>query len=176
MWGEEEPMPPRDREFADFVRAQRIDLVRFATLLTGGDGHRAEDLVQTALVKLYVAWPRAVRSGPPSAYVRRILVNANVDEVRRPFRRRERAVPEPPDRPDPGGEQPDESEGGAVRRALAELPPGMRTAVVLRHWLDLGVEETAGLMGVSEGTVKSQTAKGVARLKELLEHTSGRTR
>jgi DNA-directed RNA polymerase specialized sigma24 family protein len=63
---------------------------------------------------------------------------------------------------------PDGLLGGEIRAALAALPPGMRAAVVLRHWLDLSVEETAGLLNCSEGTVKSQTAKGTARLRDLL--------
>jgi RNA polymerase sigma-70 factor (sigma-E family) len=166
------PRSDRDTEFAAFVRGHRFDLVRFATLLSSGDAHRAEDLVQTALARLYVAWPRVVRAGTPVGYTRKIIVNAHVDETRRPWRR-ERTVPDLPDRPDPFGRGPDESVGGAVRQALADLPAGMRAAVVLRHWLDLSVEETADLMGVSTGTVKSQTAKGVARLKVLLEGSTG---
>ena len=63
---------------------------------------------------------------------------------------------------------PDGLSGGEVRTALAALPPGMRGAVVLRHWLDLSVEETAELLNCSEGTVKSQTAKAAARLRVLL--------
>ena len=162
--------PSRDEEFSAFVRERRIDLVRSTCLLTAGDTHLAEDLVQTALARLYVAWPRVRRSGTHFAYVWRIIVNAHVDEVRRPGRRRERNVPEPPE---PLAPPPPDSfrfgiDGGDVRAALAELPPGMRAAVVLRYWLDLSVEQTAELLRCSEGTVKSQTAKGAARLRELL--------
>jgi RNA polymerase sigma-70 factor (sigma-E family) len=160
--------PSRDEEFSAFVRARRIELVRSACLLTAGDTHLAEDLVQTALARLYVAWPRVRRSGTHFAYVWRIIVNAHVDEVRRPSRRRERNVPEPPEAP---VSLPPDSfrfgiDGSDVRAALAELPPGMRAAVVLRYWLDLSVQQTAELLHCSEGTVKSQTAKGVARLRE----------
>lgn len=87
------------------------------------------------------------------AYVRRILVNAHTDEVRRLGRRRERHVPELPE-------------------ALETVPPGMRAAVVLRHWLDLSVEETAELLNCSAGTVKSQTAKAAARLRVRARHRS----
>jgi DNA-directed RNA polymerase specialized sigma24 family protein len=149
MDGEEVCMPrsSRDEEFSAFVQTRRTGLVRSACLLTAGDTHLAEDLVQTALARLYVAWPKVRRAGTESAYVWRIIVNAHIDEVRRPGRRRERHVPELPELP---------------------APPGMRAAVVLRHWLDLSVGETAELMNCSEGTVKSQTAKAAARLRDLL--------
>jgi len=130
----------------------------------------AEDLVQTALARMYVAWPKVRRSDSADAYARRVLVNAYIDEVRRPRWRREQTVSEPPDRPDtgPDGGWPDAVDGDVIRTALAELPKRMRAAVVLRHWLDLSVEETASLLDCSEGTVKSQTAKGIARLRSLL--------
>jgi RNA polymerase sigma-70 factor (sigma-E family) len=166
------PRSTRDEEFSAFVRTRRTGLVRSACLLTAGDTHLAEDLVQTALARLYVAWPRVRRSGSEIAYVRRILVNAHTDEVRRPGRRRERHVSELPEtiEPMPPETLPDGLIGADVRAALAELPPRMRAAVVLRHWLDLSVEETAELLNCSAGTVKSQTAKATARLRDLLSH------
>jgi RNA polymerase sigma-70 factor (sigma-E family) len=157
----------RDEEFSAFVQTRRTGLVRSACLLTAGDTHLAEDLVQTAMARLYVAWPRVRRTGTESAYAWRIIVNAHIDEVRRPGRRRERHMAEVPEALEPV-DFPDGLAGGEVRAALAALPPGMRAAVVLRHWLDLSVEETASLLNCSEGTVKSQTAKGAARLRELL--------
>jgi RNA polymerase sigma-70 factor (sigma-E family) len=163
------PRSTRDEEFSAFVQTRRTSLVRSACLLTAGDTHLAEDLVQTALARLYVAWPKVRRSGTEAAYARRILVNAHIDEVRRPGRRRERHVPELPEIPDPVT-FPDGLGGGEVRAALAALPPGMRAAIVLRHWLDLSVEDTADLLNCSAGTVKSQTAKAAARLRELLGH------
>ena len=167
------PRTSRDAEFSVFVRAHRAELLRSACLLTAGDTHHAEDLVQTALSRLYVAWPRVRRTGTAVAYVRRIIINAQIDETRRPRWRREQSVPELPDRPDltssddwvNGAESAD---GEAIRSALAALPPRMRAAIVLRHWLDLSVEESADLLGCSVGTVKSQTAKALSRLRELL--------
>ena len=166
------PRSTRDEEFSAFVQTRRTGLVRSACLLTAGDTHLAEDLVQTALARLYVAWPRVRRSGSEAAYVWRILVNAHTDEVRRPGWRRERHVPEVPEalEPVPPDTLPDGLVGADVRAALAALPPRVRGAVVLRHWLDLSVEETAELLNCSTGTVKSQTAKGTARLRDLLTH------
>ena len=160
----------RDEEFSAFVRASRGGLLRSACLLTVGDSHLAEDLVQTALARLYVAWPKVRRTGTQLAYTWRIVVNAHIDEVRRPRWRREQPVASPPDLPDPAipAAFADGVDGAAVRAALAALPPGMRAAVVLRYWVDLSIEETAMILGCSEGTVKSQSAKAIARLRELL--------
>jgi RNA polymerase sigma-70 factor (sigma-E family) len=160
----------RDEEFSAFVVGRRAGLLRTACLITAGDRHQAEDLVQTALARMYVAWPRVRRTSSPDAYVRRILVNAYIDEVRRPRWRREESVAELPELPDPS--LPESVDGDVIRAALAELPPRMRTAVVLRHWMDLSVGETADLLHCSEGTVKSQTAKGIARLRGLLAGTA----
>ncbi len=164
------PGSRRDEEFSAFVQDHRIDMLRAACLLAAGDTHRAEDLVQTALARLYVAWPRVRRSGSEAAYAWRIIVNAHLDEVRRPRWWRERYVPEPPDEPGPAADDslPGQVDGETIRAALATLPTGMRTVIVLRHWLDLSVGRTADLMNCSEGTVKSQTAKAVARLRGLL--------
>jgi RNA polymerase sigma-70 factor (sigma-E family) len=157
----------RDEEFRAFVTARRTALVRTATLLAAGDSHLAEDVVQTALTRLYVAWPRVDRDRGPEHYARRILVNALVDEQRRPWRRRETSRAEPPDTGlAPIGAS---AEGrDAVRRALGQLAPRMRAAVVLRHWLGYDVAECAELLSCTEGTVKSQTARGLDRLRELL--------
>jgi RNA polymerase sigma-70 factor (sigma-E family) len=156
----------RDAAFRAFVAARRPALVRTATLLAAGDAHAAEDLVQTALTRLYVAWPRVDREHGPEAYARRILVNALIDEQRRPWSRRESSRAE---LPDTAAEPPASAEDrDAVRRALAGLAPRMRAAVVLRHWLGYDVAECAQLLGCSEGTVKSQTARGLDRLRTLL--------
>jgi RNA polymerase sigma-70 factor (sigma-E family) len=154
----------RDDEFRAYVLAARPGLLRTATLLAAGDAYLAEDVVQTSLTKLYVAWPR-VRTEGPERYARRILVNAFTDETRRPWRR-ERSHDVVPDAP--AAEPASLEDRDAVRRALASLPPRMRAAVVLRYWLELDVAETAAALGCSQGTVKSQTARGLERLRALL--------
>jgi RNA polymerase sigma factor (sigma-70 family) len=133
--------------------------------LTGGDPHLAEDLVQKCLVKLYLAWPR-VRSMHLDSYARRSLVNALIDERRGAFSRHERAWAEPPDGPGP------ESENGALSGnmlgVLGQLAPRMRAAVVLRHVEGLTTDETTHALRCSTGNVKSQTARGLERLRALL--------
>ncbi|MEV4314979.1 SigE family RNA polymerase sigma factor [Actinocrispum sp. NPDC049592] len=152
----------RDQEFGEYMDARALVMLRTAYLLCG-DWHRAEDIVQIALTKLYVVWPRVQRGGTVDAYVRKMLVRSAIDESRRGFLRRERAVPDPPDVSVPVA-TPDLD----VRRALAALPLGQRTVVVLRYWEDLSVTEVARLLGRTEGTVKSQAAKGLATLRNLL--------
>jgi RNA polymerase sigma-70 factor (sigma-E family) len=169
------PRSSRDAEFSAFVRSHRAELLRSACLLTAGDTHLAEDHVQTALARLYVAWPKVFRTGSAVPYVRRIIINAHIDETRRPRWRRERSVadlahlPDVPDLTGPWFNGAESADGESVRAALAALPPRMRAAVVLRHWLDLSVEESADLLGCSAGTVKSQTAKALLRLRATLQ-------
>ncbi len=157
----------RDEQFQAFVVARRPALVRLATLLAAGDAYLAEDLVQTALTRLYVAWRRVEHEQGPEAYARRILDNAAIDERRRPWRRGETSRAEVPE-PSVSATSSSVEDGSAVRDALAALGPRMRAAVVLRHWLGYDVAECADLLGCSEGTVKSQTSRGLDRLRTLL--------
>jgi RNA polymerase sigma-70 factor (sigma-E family) len=159
----------RDRQFTDYVTSSRGRLRRTAYLLCG-DWHLAEDLVQTTLAKLYVAWPKLHRDSTPDGFARRILVRSHIDETRRPWNRR-RAHQEPDDDASPQDGLPVE-ERDVLMRALAELPAGQRQAIVLRHWLGLTVEETARDLACSPGTVKSQTARAVAKLREALGDAS----
>lgn len=155
----------RDASYVEFVTATQPHLRRIATALAG-DPHRAEDLLQTALVKLYVAWPRIRSEGNPEAYVRRILVRADIDESRRPWRR-ERTTDTLPEHA-----APDQTARAAERAglfdALQQLPPMQRKVVVLRHWLGLSVRETADELGISEGTVKSHSSRGLAAMQASL--------
>ena len=157
----------RDEEFRAYVVERRPTLLRAATLLTAGDVHLAEDLVQQTLVAMYVAWPRIRRDRGPDGYAYRTLCNNLTDQRRRGFWRRERVSDELPE-PEQVPELPLE-ERDAVRRALAALPAGMRAAVVLRHWVELDVAETAAALGCTQGNVKSQTARGLERMRELLD-------
>ena len=147
--------------------AQRAGMLRTATLLTAGDHHLAEDLVQSTLTKLYVAWPAFQRADNPHGYVRRALVNALTDERRRLWRRRERTTAELPEVP--RTDQHSEAITDGLRTALRELAPKMRAAVVFRYFDELTVTETAEILGCSEGTVKSQTSRALAHLRTALE-------
>ena len=158
-------MVEREDQFREFVTRSRGRLLRTATLLAAGDSHRAEDLVQTILVRIYVAWPQ-IRDDTRDAYARKALINAYFDERRRPFFRKELPRAESPDVA--LDEAQTSGTGAAVFQALAQLPPRMRAAVILRHVHDVGVAETAEILRCKEGTVKSQTARGLAQLRELL--------
>lgn len=157
----------RSAEFVDFVRAHRPDLVRTAVLLCAGDEAFAEDLVQTTLTKLYLAWSKVRRADRPLAYARTALTNAFVDESRRAHRRRELLTDELPVLREAGPDG-DVELRRVVLDALGSLGPRQRAVVVLRHWHDLDVYETAQVLGCSVGTVKSQNARGLARLREVL--------
>jgi len=160
----------RDRDeqaFVEFASGAARSLRRTAYLITG-DWHRADDVVQDALVKLYVAWPRLTRSGAFPTYARRAVVTSAIDQGRRPWRR-EHAVDGAgayePDRHDRMQEVEDRL---MIIEALAELPPRQRATVVLRYYDELSVDETAEVLGCTTGTVKSQTARGLDALRERL--------
>jgi RNA polymerase sigma-70 factor (sigma-E family) len=157
----------RDREFSAFVSAQRAVLVRLAALLLTGDRATAEDVVQTALTRLYVTWPK-VRPDTLNAYARRSVVNAVIDDRRKLFRRRERSQAELPDVTTVESRDVDQT---AVIALLSTLPARMRAAVVLRYIEGLNAAETADALGCSEGTVRSQSARGLERLRAVFpEH------
>lgn len=159
----------QDVDFAEYVAARRPHLYRSAWMLCG-DPCLAEDLVQEALTKLYVAWPRVSRVGNMDAYVRRVLVNGHIDNTRRPWRR-ERSTAQPPETaaaPKPVEDAED------LWLALRALPAGQRRVVVLRHYWGLSIEEVADDLGVSTGTVKSQSSAALAALRRcLIPETAG---
>lgn len=145
--------------FREYVAA-RMERLRRTAFLYCRDWHTADDLVSTTLVKLYQSWQRAQAANSLDAYVYGILAHAWLDEKRRPWRR-EHAVPDVPDRPSPGPADADAD----LLALLASLPPGRRACLVLRFYCDLSVEQTAEILGISPGTVKSQTARGLDTLR-----------
>ena len=152
----------QDEEFAEYVAVSRPALWRTAYLLCGNVA-QADDLVQSALLKLYVAWPRLVRGDRLDGYARRIIANSHIDELRRPWRRET----EPLEGHEPVTEMTNDDHSALIR-ALKALPAGQRRVVVLRHYWGLSVAETATDLGISEGSVKSQCAIGLHKLEEAL--------
>jgi RNA polymerase sigma-70 factor (sigma-E family) len=146
-------------EFTRWARSRRHHLLRAALLLTD-DRARAEDLVQEALTQVATRWTR-LRSGSPDAYARKVIYHQNISWWRR--RRREVLTGELVDLPAPGDRI---DRRLLVRRALATLTPRQRAVVVLRYFEDLPERETAEVLGVSLGTVKSQTHLALRRLRE----------
>jgi RNA polymerase sigma-70 factor (sigma-E family) len=158
----------RDDEFTEFVSARLPALRRIAYLLCQ-DWHRADDLVQVAITRLYVHWGRATVMDHTEAYLRTILVRAFLSERRSAWARRVSLGADLPDLADAG---PDYDAAVDLNAALAALPAGQRATVVLRYYCDLSVEQVAQVLGCAPGTVKSQTAKGLGSLRLALESAS----
>lgn len=153
-----------DPDFAGYVVSRQPRLVRAAYLVCG-DEHLAQDLVQQALTKLALRWNR-LRDGNPDAYVNRILYRDAISWWRR-FRR-ERLVDEPYDGP-AEARAVDDAERTDVRRALMTLTPKQRAVLVLRYFEDLTEAETADQLGVTVGTVKSQSYVALNKLRAVME-------
>jgi RNA polymerase sigma-70 factor (sigma-E family) len=151
-----------DREYVPYVQ-QRLERWRRVAYLLCRDWHRADDLVQVTVTRLYVNWRRASAADDIDRYVHRILVNAFLGE-RRKWLSRVTLVARTPET---AVRHVDDATTMAVRDVLAQVPPRQRATLVLRFYCDLTVEETAEVLGCSGGTVKSQTAKGLATLREL---------
>jgi RNA polymerase sigma-70 factor (sigma-E family) len=150
--------------FQSVAVAELPRLRHFALALTA-DPHRADDFVQGALERMYVAWPRTHDVGNPGAYLRTILVRLVLNERRRPWRREHSAAV----LPDAGYD----STAGTdlsldLNRALAGLTVKQRAIVVLRYIEDRPVKEVADILGIATGTVKRQSADAVARLRRIL--------
>ena len=145
-----------EQGFTEWVGGRQRQLLRSAYLLTG-DLHRAEDLVQEALTKVALRWSR-LADGNPTAYALRIIARDNIS-----WWRRRRDVPT--DRLHDAGATSEPEIALVVRGALARLTPNQRAVLVLRHFEDLTERETADVLGVSVGTVKSQNAAALARLR-----------
>jgi RNA polymerase sigma-70 factor (sigma-E family) len=150
-------------DFTAYVRTRHAALLRAAYLITG-NRHDAEDLLQTALAKVYLAWPRIRDKGAADFYVRRALVNARTSQ----WRRRKvdeypaEVMPELVESADPFGQR-DLRE--ALWDALTRLTHRQRAVVVLRYYLELSEAETADALGVTTGPVKSTMHRAIAKLR-----------
>ena len=151
--------------FSEFVEARSSALFRTAYLMVG-DHQLAQDLLQEALVKTLLAWPRLRDRSNVDAYTRRIIVTTSISW------RRRRSFHERPTGALPERVDPDPVEAvvthDAVIAALLTVPPRQRAAIVLRYYQDLTEAQTAEVMGCSVGAVKSQVAAGLARLRAEL--------
>ncbi|MEU9826223.1 SigE family RNA polymerase sigma factor [Micromonospora chersina] len=156
--------PDLEREYVEYVTARLPRLHRTAYLLCA-DAFQADDIVQATLTALYLNWTRAAGADNLDGYVHRILVRRYLDERRRGWSRvllGDRL----PDLPVPAEQGIEERD--VLLAALRSLPKGQRAVVVLRYFGDLSVEATAEALGCSAGNVKSQCARGLAALREVL--------
>jgi RNA polymerase sigma-70 factor (sigma-E family) len=159
----------RDADFAAYLEARRAGLLRTAYLLTG-NRHDAEDLVQTAFAKLYLSWDKVRDQGSMDGYVRRILVNEHNSLWRRAWKKRESSH-DHPDLDRPHHDEYDEGTGSALWDVVQTLPRRARAVVVLRYYEELTEAETAAVLGISVGTVKSQTSRALATLRARAPQT-----
>lgn len=161
----------RDAEYTEYVQSRLPWLRRVAYLLCQ-DWQSADDLVQSAITRLYTHWGKARDAASIDAYTRTIMMRVFISERRSAWARRVTLFPEYHDTfpayDDPPGAQPDHDTSLVVRAALAALPPRQRATLVLRYYCDLPVEMTARELGCTPGTVKSQTAKGLEALRRAL--------
>jgi len=160
--------PDDEADFEAFVASRSAALRRTAYLICG-DWHGAQDIVQNALTKLYLVWRRVEKRDSIDAYARQIVVRCALDEKRRGWRR-ERPVATLPERVDQGSSGSDDRD--RLLAALAVVPQQQRAALVLRFWEDLSIAETARILGISEGSVKSATSRGMDNLRRSLPDLS----
>ncbi len=162
-------LPGEFVDFGDFVQATLPGLLRYGHALTGNP-HDAADLVQTVLEKIGSRWTYVhEKTGDPLAYVRRSMANAHVSRWRRT--RRENLVADLPDTSPHVPADPFEHE--PLWRALRTLPPRQRAVMVLRYYEGLSEAEIAGVLGITQGTVKSQASKAIASLRMKLKSVDG---
>ncbi|WFB06043.1 SigE family RNA polymerase sigma factor [Streptomyces sp. LX-29] len=157
-----------ERAYTEYVSARLPALRRIAHLLCK-DPHRADDIVQTTLTRLYVHWRRARAADDLDRYVHTMLVRCFLNEQRLGWARvRLSGAPhETPGLP-PAAGGPDIETRAVVHTALSRIPARQRAVLVLRFLCDLPVAEVAGILGCSEGNVKSQSARGLTRLRAQL--------
>ncbi|ULR48368.1 SigE family RNA polymerase sigma factor [Streptomyces deccanensis] len=152
-------------EFREFVAMRSTALLRLAVLLTGGDRHAAEDLLQIALMKAYGRWSQIEQ---PEAYVRQVLYRQQVNRWRLRRHRAETTVPVLPEPAGEPGAEPDTELRIALWAALGRLSKRQRTVVVLRYFEDLPEAEVAALLGCPVGTVRSTAYRSLAKLRALV--------
>lgn len=154
-------MGAADQEFTEYFSA-RFDWARRIAFALCGSWPEAEEIAQAAFVRIYPRWPK-IRDRTVDAYLRMVLTRVFLD-ARRRAKSREQSVAEPPEQAVP----PDHSshERLAVHAALMTVPPRQRAVLVLRFIADMSVEQVAGVLGCTSGTVKSQTARGLVTLRE----------
>ncbi|WP_418958342.1 SigE family RNA polymerase sigma factor [Streptomyces tritici] len=155
----------RTDEFMEFASARSGHLFRSACLLTSGDVHLAEDLVQETLGRMYALWGRVSRIGNPAGYAHTVLVRTFLSHRRRRSAT-ERPLGELPDRGTDHGDDP--ALRVALLDALAALAPKDRAVVVLRYWEDRSIEETADALHVSSAAVRTRSVRALAKLRERL--------
>lgn len=158
-------------DFESWMVARQGRLLRTAYLLTG-DVHAAEDLVQTALAKLYLAWDRVSASASVDAYARKIIVNEHASTWRRLWRHRE-VVSDTSTYDVPVQAQEYDGVAAALWETVRSLPARQRAVVVLRYYEQLSERETAEALGVSVGTVKSQASRALDTLRGRLSDSWG---
>ncbi len=158
----------KDAEFEAYMVARQAGLLRTAYLLSG-DRHTAEDLVQTALAKLYLSWDRVQRRELVDAYVRRILVNEHRSLWRRPWKRRETPTERLPESAARPAFDDDDGRAAAVWAFVQTLPRKQRAVIVLRYYEELSEAEIAQVLGISPGTVKSQASRALAAMRARVD-------
>jgi len=157
-----------EQRYTEYVTGRLPSLRRTAYLLCG-DEHRADDLVQVTITKLYTQWRRVSAVDRPDGYLRTMLVRTFISEQRLGWVRRIRLTGVPADTPAaPAESGPDVETRLVVHAALSRIAPKVRAVLVLRFLLDLSVAEAADVLGCSEGNVKSQTSAGLAALRRRL--------
>ncbi|MEU1890647.1 SigE family RNA polymerase sigma factor [Streptomyces pristinaespiralis] len=155
----------RAEEYREFATNRAAHLYRSACLLTSGDTHLAEDLVQETLGRMYVLWGRVSRIDNPAGYAQTVLVRSFLTH------RRRRSASERPvgELPDSALLRTDDPELRlALLGALGRLSPKDRAVVVLRYWEDRSIEETADAMNVSSAAVRSRAVRALGKLREQL--------
>lgn len=160
----------KEGAFREFAEGRMGHLFRSACLLTGGDTHLAEDLVQETLARMYVIWGRTSRVGNPAAYAQTVLVRCYLGH------RRRRSTGERPsgELPDRAGESADDASlRMTLLDALRGLPPKDRAVIVLRYWEDRSVTETADALHVSSAAVRTRSTRALSRLREQLGGSIG---